>query len=704
VATAVLTSAGGIAAQVMGRATRDALFLSSFAVKRLPGVMLLGAAASLGAAVWVGRLIARHSPARVMPAAFAASATLYGLDFVLAGFAPRFVALVVYVHIAVFGPTLISTFWSSINERFDPRKAKRYVGWISSGATTGGIVGGTMALGASRSVSLRGSLLALAGLHLACAFLAMLFGRGGRTARATRAAPTNAPSALQVLREVPYLRQLALLVAAIAAMEALADYVLNARAATALSNEADLLAFFGIFHMSVALVTFVFQTLLGRTALEKLGLVGAVVTLPLVTVPAALTAAFVPRLWSAGVLRGAMAAIGNSLYRGGYELLFGPLPIEKKRPTKTVIDVAFDRVGTATGSLLALSTIALAPELAQPALLLATVGLALFAVALTRTLHKGYVRSLEESLVGGLPATDANFRPELSLSQTQTRLSRADLAREIEALRRDNLLLSTEMASPVAWLGEQSAAPSEAPAAPDPLVEAIGTLLSPDRDAINRLLEGPELDPRLVPHVIPLLAHPAVSQNAVRALRTVANRVTGQLTDALLDARTPFVVRRRVARAMAACTTQLAVDGLVRGLGDERFEVRYQCGLALLRITKTQEGLVVPKEPVLAAVRKEVALERTLWQHKPPLFVPDDEAEDQVDSFLRDRTSRSLEHVFAILALVFEREPMRLALQALSGTDDNLRGTALEYLEQVLPPDVRLSLWPFVTSHRAGVI
>jgi hypothetical protein len=256
------------------------------------------------------------------------------------------------------------------------------------------------------------------------------------------------------------------------------------------------------------------------------------------------------------------------------------------------------------------------------------------------------------------------------------------------------------MASPFAWLGDKAEAEPSAPPAPDPLLEATATLLSGDALAMKALLEKPELDPRLATHVIPLLSHSAVAQEAVRALRTVANRITGQLTDALLDAKTPFVVRRRLARVMAACTTQLAVDGLVRGLQDDRFEVRYQCGLALLRVTKEHDELVVSKDAVLAAVLREVELERTLWQQKHPLFVPDAPSEDEVDSFLRDRTSRSLEHVFAILALVFEREPMRLALLALSGDDDNLRGTALEYLEQVLPPDVKAQLWPFVAASR----
>jgi hypothetical protein len=153
---------------------------------------------------------------------------------------------------------------------------------------------------------------------------------------------------------------------------------------------------------------------------------------------------------------------------------------------------------------------------------------------------------------------------------------------------------------------------------------------------------------------------------------------------------------------MSACTTQRAVDGLLEGLLDDSFEVRYQCGLTLLRITQDAHDLRVPKEAALTAVRREVDLDRKLWQHQPPLGVIEDEADvPLMDGFLRDRTSRSLQHVFSILALVFEREPMRRALTALSGEDENLRGTALEYLDEVLPSDVKAALWPYVTPPAA---
>ena len=42
----------------------------------------------------------------------------------------------------LFGAVLVSGFWSIINERFDARTARKYIGRIGVGATVGGIVGG----------------------------------------------------------------------------------------------------------------------------------------------------------------------------------------------------------------------------------------------------------------------------------------------------------------------------------------------------------------------------------------------------------------------------------------------------------------------------------------------------------------------------------------------------------------------------------
>jgi hypothetical protein len=65
---------------------------------------------------------------------------------------------------------------------------------------------------------------------------------------------------------------------------------------------------------------------------------------------------------------------------------------------------------------------------------------------------------------------------------------------------------------------------------------------------------------------------------------------------------------------------------------------------------------------------------------------------------MRRRWPAQLEHVFNLLGLALPAEPLRIALQALHTDDATLRGTALEYLESVLPDDVRAPLWPLLEA------
>ena len=60
-----------------------------------------------------------------------------------------------------------------------------------------------------------------------------------------------------------------------------------------------------------------------------------------------------------------------------------------------------------------------------------------------------------------------------------------------------------------------------------------------------------------------------------------------------------------------------------------------------------------------------------------------------MDEFIKDRTSQGLAHVFTLLSLVQPAEPLQIAYRGLLTGDENLRGTALEYLEGTLPPAIR---------------
>jgi hypothetical protein len=66
-----------------------------------------------------------------------------------------------------------------------------------------------------------------------------------------------------------------------------------------------------------------------------------------------------------------------------------------------------------------------------------------------------------------------------------------------------------------------------------------------------------------------------------------------------------------------------------------------------------------------------------------------------------DPAGQSLSHIFSLLSLVLPPEPLQIAFRSLQSNDRQLRGTALEYLAGVLPPRIRVGLWPFLRRRPA---
>ncbi|WP_438039225.1 hypothetical protein [Sorangium sp. So ce128] len=776
---AAIASGAMIAQQVAGRATRDALFLASFGAADVPKVMAVGAALSFGAVVLLSRALLQLSPARVVPATFAASSVLLALEWALARRAPGAAALVFYLHIAVFGATLISAFWSLVNERFDPHTARQSIGRIAGGGTVGGVIGGLFAWRASRLIDAPTMLLALSAVsaltawathHLGAALARAAGATGGAGRTEVEAGRTQVEAGrtqveagrtqveagrtqveagrtevgaggagLAALRDNSHLRDLGLLVGLGAVSGALFDVALSAEAAAAMTDRNALLSFFALFHLSVSVLSFLVQSLAATFSLDRLGLAATIGILPAAVVASTLSLVVAPRLWAASIVRATEAVLRNSLFRSGYELLYTPLPPDQKRSIKTLIDVGFDRIGTAAGSGLAMALLVLAPGGSLPLLLGLGAAAAGVTLLFTPRLHRGYVAALEGSLRSGAVSLDptnvVDATTRRTLSGTVDALSRDRVLAELAALR--NAAAARHDAGRASADGERTShpgpplsgrsplsgraslsgpAPGDSPRPPagdrrgvdgplsaraasaalasDPVLAATADLRSGDPERIRRALVR-EPDPSLVPHLLPLLEREGLTSEAIRALRAVAPRATGQLVDALLDPSVSVALRRRIPRVLQACPTQRAADGLILGLADERFEVRFQCGVALARLLQQRAPIHLRHDDVIEAAMREIAIGRRVWDAQPPNVAPSVEA-PLAERLLVERTSRSLEHVFRVLSLCLEREPLEIAYRALHADDAHLRGTALEYLENVLPAPIRESLWPYL--------
>jgi ATP/ADP translocase len=688
---AAMVAAGAlIAQQVAGRATRDALFLSTFHVSSLPLVMIAAAVVSALAVLGFSAALSRRSPARVLPVAIAAGTVLLLGEWGLSLVQPRLAAIAVYLHMAAFGATVVSGFWSLMNERFDPHTARRVMGDVTLGASLGGVAGGMLAWATSGFVPVATMLPVMAAFNVVCLLALSRLGapeaagasRTDTGERRARGEATGPLSGLRVMNEVPYLRDLALVVALGAATETLLDFILSSRAAATFPAGPPLLSFFALFHTGVGWLALAVQMTLSRPALRRLGLAGTVALRPAAVAVGALAGLVEPGLWSALLARGAHGVLNNSLFRSGYELLFTPIAERRKRPTKAIVDVGFDKLGTIVGGLVILGLAsALGTQNMRALFALAAVS-ALAALAVSRRLHHGYVGALEDSLRSGVVRLDladvVDSTTSMTLSRTGLVGDREAILREIAARRGETRSLATR------------------PPETDAVTETVAELRSPDPDVVRRGLRRAEAaEPAVIGHVIPLLARNDLFLDALRALRRSAAPATGQLLDALLDPHQDVAVRRRIPRVLRRTTTQRAADGLLLGLADSQFGVRRQCALTLARITERESTVVVPRAAVFEATLRELqAAPRDWGGEEEGEFGSSEESNPEV----RPQTpaERGLAHVFTLLSLAVEREPLRIAYWAVLGADPGLRGTALEYLENVLPDDVGRALWPHV--------
>jgi hypothetical protein len=495
-------------------------------------------------------------------------------------------------------------------------------------------------------------------------------------------------SGLRVLAEAPYLRNLAALVLLSTTSATLVDYVFKAGAVGNFGRGEALLRFFAIYYAATGLITFAVQTLSSGFLLQRFGLALTIGTPSLGLIVGSVAALLKPGFPNLVATRAAESVFRGSLFRAGYELFYTPIPAKEKRAAKSVVDVGVDRVGDAVGGGVVRLVLLLVPAAQYPTILSVAIGCAAVAIFASSRLNRGYIQSLEKSLL--------NRAVELDLSEVEDVTTRTTMLR---TLGRPLVTFSS--------VGEKRSTPASGEAmyfaGIDAEVQDILHLRSTDRDRVVKVLRRePGLTPALVPHVIPLLAWGPVANDALLALRKIADERVGELVDALINPNYDFAVRRRLARVFSVCSSQRATDGLMLGLDDLRFEVRFNCGRSLSAILENNPRIRIDRARVLEVVLREVAVGRPVWESRRLLDGLGDtgEAASFVDEIVRDRASQSLAHVFTLLSLVLPREPLQIAFRALHTEDQHLQGTALEYLEGVLPAPIRERLWPFLEDRR----
>jgi len=586
---------------------------------------------------------------------------------------------------------IASGFWIVASEHFALREAKRLFGLISAGGTAGAMVMGNSLRYLTRQfdlVWLVPMLVALIGL-LFLTQLLLPSGMESRTEKKTRKDDkiSSAREGLKLVWGTPHLAMIAAIVMLATMSSTLVDYQFKEAVRATLTTKQELASFFGSFYGWTGAASLLIQLFLTSRLMASRGVAISLSLLPVALMMGSVGVLLFPALLTATLLRGADNSLRKSLHRSVLEVCYVPLPSLLRRKTKTFIDTVLDSLAEGLGAGVVFAWVTWGN---MPSRYLSVVVMALCSAFLwvNRRMGRVYFETVVDRLKGGSQEADqlmpeADFHGKDLLSATFTRLDMP--GHSVEG--RDSL----------------PAAGTDHPGVGGPTVDPpAGTLgrigSSSSEDVAKALDECTEWDERHIPMLIRLLARDVFCDRAVWILTSLGEPAVEPLAQLLVDDDYDFVVRRRIPRVLAGIDSPLADRALLDGLTTSRFEVRYRSAIALVR--RLEEGRAVTgkwwEEKVWEALKSEVGHERPVWELQRLLDDFDTEADELVQSRVGGRGGLSLEHVFRLLTLVLDPKPVRVAFKGILQDDEKLRSISLEYLEHVLPKDVRERLWPFI--------
>jgi ATP:ADP antiporter, AAA family len=223
----------------------------------------------------------------------------------------------------------------------------------------------------------------------------------------------------------------------------------------------------------------------------------------------------------------------------------------------------------------------------------------------------------------------------------------------------------------------------------DGQLQILADLRSRDAARVTAALSRASAPDRLESaQAIELLAWDEVLPEARAALEKAASAQQGMLIDALLDPATDFVIRRRLPRLLGEVASERSLRGLIDGLDDMRFEVRYHCGRAIARLLQNDPQLSIDRSRMIGVIERELSMPPQKWRGYRLLDRLDSEHEPDATREFPSDTSRFLEYVFLLLSTIVPREPLDAAVRGIRSPSAGVRGLATEYFDQVLPPAV----------------
>ena len=201
----------------------------------------------------------------------------------------------------------------------------------------------------------------------------------------------------------------------------------------------------------------------------------------------------------------------------------------------------------------------------------------------------------------------------------------------------------------------------------------------------------------LLPQVLDLLRDPLVVPDAVESLALFGDTIVGTLRDYLADPSIPREIRREIPELLLRIGTPAAQAVLVENLMERDARIRFRVITALNKLLQADPTRRVDRQLVSSVLHAEIV---GLYRSHQVLAALErhNAASEVAVQALRDATAQEAERVFRLLKVLYPQADMHSAYVGLQSENPVIHDNALEFVENVLSPDLRERLVPLLDS------
>jgi AAA family ATP:ADP antiporter len=205
-------------------------------------------------------------------------------------------------------------------------------------------------------------------------------------------------------------------------------------------------------------------------------------------------------------------------------------------------------------------------------------------------------------------------------------------------------------------------------------------------------------DDDLAPALLMAVGRPELADDAADALAKLGNAVVPLVARSLRSESLPVEVRRELPSVLFRVASPDAQQALVDSLLESDGTVRHRIIASLNKLRAVRPDVPVDPAVVELLLAAEIAGHYRSYQLLGPLRTRLKDDDPAIEA-LRHSMEQELERIFRLMALLFPQGGLHDAYVGVRSSNTTVRADALEFLENVLKPELRHVLVPLLDSH-----